>query len=453
MTALIFSLVLLAYVIVPGIGFRRIFHICVPLRRIQWSRTDELASFVLTLLLPAVAAFTLVNYTNYFGRHPLGFADSALLKWNDYKGVLSASYSEKYFYDNRDMLLMALERVCRRQMHFLTWYYAATVIWALLCGLIAWQYGNIRQWKIAYFLERLMIPAVSEWHAMFTPFTFPHSPERWVQVDALSSDGTLYQGAAGIFHVGGDGKLTGFFIKSAKRFLRTEYSEAKKLDSTVSKEKYWRVIPGETFYLPGDKIANLNFTYVPKAPLDTLAEGNLKKMNIDATVVIQPATAKLELKQTQDAQPAQDVQPQESGPKPEAEFHSNFSVCKHCMLNGRPGLLPRVTQDTPVISRSDGRSYHIYLQYGPKPQPTRKGKIIPGVYLAHFRYALDSKNLRNEPVIVVINATNQQYPVDQIVGIVADGLAAMLKDGKVPARFYQWSKSVGLTKLPIKLKN
>src|SRR5580658_9601460 len=106
MTALIFSLVLLAYVIVPGIGFRRIFHICVPLRRIQWSRTDELASFVLTLLLPAVAAFTLVNYTNYFGRHPLGFADSALLKWNDYKGVLSASYSEKYFYDNRDMLLM-----------------------------------------------------------------------------------------------------------------------------------------------------------------------------------------------------------------------------------------------------------------------------------------------------------------------------------------------------------
>jgi hypothetical protein len=451
MTALIFSVLLLVYVIVPGIGFRRIFHICVPLRRIQWSRTDELASFVITLFLPAAVAFALVNHTNFFSQHPFGFDDSTLLKWNDYKSVLSASYSEKYFNENRDMLLMAFERVCRRQIHFLTWYYATTFLWAWLCGLIAWQYGNIREWKIAYVVEKFMIPAVSEWHAMFTPFTFPHSPERWVQVDALSGDGTLYQGAAGIFHVGGDGKLTGFFIKSAKRFLRAEYTEAKKLDSAVSKERFWRVIPGETFYLPGDKISNLNFTYVPKEPLDTLAKDNLKKMNIDATVVIQPATAKVQPKeQPETPPPAQDVKPPEAKPtKPETELHTNFSVCKHCMLNGRPGLLPRVTQDTPVISRSDGRSYHIYLQYGPRLRPSPSGAVIPGVYLAHFRYALDSKKLRDEPVIVAINAANQPYPVVQIVGIVADKLAAMLEAGKVPARFYQWSAG-SLTALAVK---
>ena len=143
-----------------------------------------------------------------------------------------------------------------------------------------------------------MVP-VFEWHAMFTPFTFPHSPKRWTQVDALSSDGTLYQGTAGLFHVGGDGKLGGFFIKGAKRFMRTEYAEAKKLDSSVSKEKYWRIIPGETFYLPADKVTNLNFTYVPNQALDTLAEDNLKKMNINATVVIQPANAKVSPREPQ----------------------------------------------------------------------------------------------------------------------------------------------------------
>lgn len=379
-----------------------------------------------------------------------GFADSQMLKWNDYKDVLSASYSEKYFDENRDKLLAAFERVLRRQVHFLTWYYAATACWALLCGLIGWQYGNIREWKIAYPIEKFMIPAISEWHAMFTPFTFPHSPERWVQVDALSSDGILYQGAAGIFHVGGDGKLTGFFLKNTKRFLRTEYLEAKKLDSGVSRERYWRMIPGETFYLPGDKISNLNFTYVAKQPLDTLAKDNLKKMNIDANVVIQPATATVQIKEPLKTQPAQDVQPREpQQTKTETDFY-NFRVCKHCVLNRMSGLLPRITQDTPVISRSDGRSYHIYLQYGPTPQSTATGVSMAGVYLAHFRYDLDSKNRRNESVIVVVSAGNESYDrVVQIVEMVADKLALMLRDGKLPAKFYGWSAG-NLSELPAK---
>ena len=78
------------------------------------------------------------------------------------------------------------------------------------------------------------------------------------------------------------------------------------------------------------------------------------------------------------------------------------------MMNGRPGLLPRVTADTPVISRSDGRSFHIYLQYGPKAQTTApSGVAHAGIYLAHFRYALDSKKLLDEPAIVVIDSSLQ----------------------------------------------
>jgi hypothetical protein len=442
MTALLFSLALLAYVIVPGILFRRIFHVCVPLKRIQWSRTDELASFVVTLVVPSAVAYALVHWTFFFGHYPFGFADDALLKWNDYKNVLSASYSEKYFDENREQLLLAFERICRRQLHFLSLYYFLTVFWALFCGILAWQYGNIRRIKWAAFIvEKLMVPAVSEWHAMFTPFTFPHSPKRSTQVDALSSDGILYQGIAGLFHVGSDGKLGGFFLKGAKRFLRAEYVEAKKLDSSTPKDKYWRAIPGETFYLPSDKIINLNFQYVPNQPLDTLAEDNLKRMKIDATVVIQPASTPVTAKVDSQAQ-------QQS--KPEATSKTlgrkDFFVCSHCILNGRPGFLPRVTRETPIISRSDGRSYHIYLQYGPTTQSLSAGGAAKRfVYLTHFRYALDVAKLMDEPVIVGFNES--QSPSSEEIGRVADKLEEILKQGKSPARFYKWGPE-GLTEIP-----
>jgi hypothetical protein len=449
MTALIFSLVLLAYVIIPGVAFRRIFHFFVPLRRIQWSRTDELTAFVATLIVPAAAAILLVRNSQFFGHHPYGFPDSSALKWNDYKDIFAASYSEKFFEANRLQLIDDLERVSHRQGHFLVWYYIATLLWAVLCGSLAYYYGNIRNYSgfvgkaLTRFLEKLAIPVISEWHAMFTPYTFSHSPKRWVQVDALSTDGILYQGEAGLFHVGNDGQLNGFFLKGAKRFLRAEYAEAKKTNKETPKDKFWRDIPGESFFLPADKISNFNFTYIPAEALDTLAEENLKKMKIDATVMIQKATVAVE---------PPTAKPEQTGeePKPPGAHRStvdaalqlgmqkNFAVCQHCLLNGKPGRLPRVSADTPLVSRSDGRSYHLFLLFGPKPQPSISGASIPGRYLAHFRYTLDSKNLANEPVTVLIEAKLQPLrSVRERVEMAADRIADTLEKGERPARFYK----------------
>ena len=72
---------------------------------------DELASFVITLIAPVGAAFIAVHYLGYFSGHPFGFSDSSWFKWHDYKEVLSASYSEKYFDDNREILSAAFERI------------------------------------------------------------------------------------------------------------------------------------------------------------------------------------------------------------------------------------------------------------------------------------------------------------------------------------------------------
>jgi hypothetical protein len=102
------------------------------------------------------------------------------------------------------------------------WHYAATGLWALLCALSTYHYGNLRNYKwfapksVVFVLEKFAVPVISEWHAMFTPFTFAHSPERWVQVDALSTDGIIYQGEAGLFHVGGEGQLSGFSYASSQ---------------------------------------------------------------------------------------------------------------------------------------------------------------------------------------------------------------------------------------------
>ena len=281
---------------------------------------------------------------------------------------------------------------------------------------------------------------------MFTPFTFSRKPERWVQVDALSSDGTLYQGEAGLFHVGGDGKLTGFFLKSAKRFLRPEFNEAKEKDNSVSIEKYWRVIPGETFYLPFDKISNLNFTYFPKEALDELAVANLQKIvNIKTEVEVQASTTKIESKPQKQEEPKEEAPISEVPTQPKnvtwqtSAEQKDFSVCPHCRLNSRPGLLPRTTADTPIISRSDGRTYHIYLQYGPKLQPISPGIVKPGFYLAHFRYALDTQNIRNRAVVVLFAVNEARPDPVPIVRRAADKLAESLKSGNKLEAFYAWS--------------
>jgi len=460
MTALFLSFLVLAYVVVPGILFRRTFNFFVPLRRFQWSRTEEITASVVTTLFPLALALVLVNFYYWFGHHPFGFDDSTMQKWNDYRDVLSASYSEKFFTENRQALLQAAERVGQRQFHFLSWFYLATFSEALFFGTLTLFYGDLRQIKpLGRVIEKLVIPGISEWHVMFTPFTFSRSPKRMVQVDALGTDGNLYQGEVGDFHVDSDGHLTGFLMKKARRFLRTEFLDDRKERKAAPKEKYWRAIPGESLYLLADKISNLNFSYLAKEPLEELAEGNLKKLKIDATVAIQPASVKVEkfeepkpagerheaMMPEEQPQPAQKLEEE----KREATSLRDFRICRHCALNGRPPFLPRVGFQTPQVSRSDGRTYHLYLQFGPNPQPTTPGATT--FYLAHFRFALDSLKITDDPISVLISGPLEKAKLLEAVGIVADRFANILEKGKRPTAFYMYVKNT-LTELQVRDK-
>ena len=221
MTALFLSFVFLAYVVIPGTLFRRLFNLFVPLRRFQWSRAEELTTSVVTTVPPLIFAYLLVHFFYWFGHHPLDLLDSTAQKWTDYKDVLSASYSEKFFSENRQAILQALERIGRRQLHFIWWFYLGTAAEAVLAGILTRYYGGLRKFRLlGRLIEKFVLPGLSEWHVMFTAFTFPRSPERVVQVDALTTEGTLYQGEVGDFHVDANGSLTGFLLKKARRFLR-----------------------------------------------------------------------------------------------------------------------------------------------------------------------------------------------------------------------------------------
>jgi hypothetical protein len=56
----------------------------------------------------------------------------------------------------------------------------------------------------------------------------------------------------------------------------------------------------------------------------------------------------------------------------QTEFR-NFNVCPHCESNGEEAFLSRLSEGIPMISRSDGRNFHLLLADRPLPYPAERG--------------------------------------------------------------------------------
>lgn len=441
MTALILSFIVLAYVVIPGILVRRLFSLFVPLKKPQWNRTEELTSAVVGSLVPFVAAVFLVKFVHWFGHNPFPFDDSTALRWSDYKTVFSASYSEKIYEDllhtSSDAFWQSVLRVCKRQSRLLVWYYAASGLQAVLVGLATFFYGDLRRYKTYEFLARkFLIPNMSEWHVMLTPFIHPRKPKRSVRLEILTPDHKLYRGAVGDYHIDKDGHLTGILLKDALRYDLRKYDSDFKKGDTGPSENYWRKIPGHALYILAEKIHNLNVSYPSEIPMDEVAEKSLKDMNIAARVSSEPQrTIKIEL-------PAQE--PTGQAPE-EAEPPKNFAKCPHCASKGRIFEI-KVGSSTPLISRSDGSSFHLFLLFLRRPLSPSKN-----LTKAFFRYALDRKGITDRPTVVVVE-NEQGTPWERTLAsieAVADKLAAILKTGESLAGFYQYD-SGKLTEMPSK---
>ncbi len=103
----------------------------------------------------------------------------------------------------------------------------------------------------------------------------------------------------------------------------------------------------------------------------------------------------------------------------------NFSVCPHCTKKGASGALVRIQESTPIVSRSDGESFHLFLQNGPMPQLLPGGGET-GNLLAHFRYVRDAASANSYTVDLLLSGGKN---VIKEIESAADVLAARLAAG------------------------
>jgi hypothetical protein len=114
----------------------------------------------------------------------------------------------------------------------------------------------------------------------------------------------------------------------------------------------------------------------------------------------------------------------------------NFTFCPHCAASGKQRQIRPATSRTPLISRSDGRSFHLFLE---ELNVSRPSGATDQEVAALFRYDLDPAGEKSESTLVTIRpagATGERVlaQLDQS----ADQLAAVLEKGDRLQKTYNW---------------
>ena len=63
---------------------------------------------------------------------------------------------------------------------------------------------------------------------------------------------------------------------------------------------------------------------------------------------------------------------QVSSPQLEPITYRNFNLCPHCVFHGEQSLLCRLCEGIPMISRSDGKTFHLLLADYPARYPAER---------------------------------------------------------------------------------
>ncbi len=122
--------------------------------------------------------------------------------------------------------------------------------------------------------------------------------------------------------------------------------------------------------------------------------------------------------------------------KPPGGLWRNFHVCPHCQENGRRGAFEQLNATLPVISRSDGASYHLVMGDKPISYPAEKSAGQSDMKSVGFWY-LHEANPCTETVVVIL----RRPPLSELrllrhIETVADRLAEKLqKKSKLPCLY------------------
>ena len=116
-------------------------------------------------------------------------------------------------------------------------------------------------------------------------------------------------------------------------------------------------------------------------------------------------------------------------------MEKNFTDCPHCVfLHKRKIIRPAV--HGPLLSRSDGRTFHLYLEESGMQRWSAEpdsGTQIFGL----FRYDLDPCSVRAESTLILIpDAGDDENRALAKLEEAADLLAGLLERAEVPPRLY-----------------
>jgi hypothetical protein len=292
--AVLFSLLLTLYLIIPEAIFRTIFGWYVPPRNFVISKAETAYRALVVAVLPLLFAWVFTWYMPIVQCFPFPVQNNTSeLRRADYKLVASALYSEEEFKSSKQQFWPALTRSTRRQARLIAWYILLIGLEAWLAGWLAANYAKFKtNWLYSWLADKFLFSYISEWHPLLTPYMFIEK-ETTVQADILSTNGTLYQGTV-TQHFIRDGSLTGVFLTAPRRFNRDLYSKDRDARAAAgqpkpNKEEYWQGIPSQNLYFFADKIFNMNLTYKPP-------EGQVADADAVKKLVIQISGSSLDFK-------------------------------------------------------------------------------------------------------------------------------------------------------------
>jgi hypothetical protein len=98
-----------------------------------------------------------------------------------------------------------------------------------------------------------------------------------------------------------------------------------------------------------------------------------------------------------------------ANPQPETIAYRHFNLCPHCISCGEQSLLCRLCEGLPMISRTDGKTYHLLLADHPLPYPAERecaghAKTSVCFWYSHIRNGMDTCS-----TVVLLPDRNQSF--------------------------------------------
>lgn len=118
---------------------------------------------------------------------------------------------------------------------------------------------------------------------------------------------------------------------------------------------------------------------------------------------------------------------QVASPQLEPITYRNFNVCPHCISQGKQSLLCRRCEGIPMISRSDGKTFHLLLADFPARYPAEKASGNTEKTSVCFWYSHDLDAGSTGSAVVMLRDPGLRYAgLFRLIETAADLLAKQL---------------------------